>query len=253
MEKLRTEHLNQEERESLRAICFDYQDVFFLQGDRLSSTTAAKYTIRLEPGTVPLNTRPYRLPESQKHEIESQVTKLLEEGVIEESNSPWNSPILVVPKKVGVDCKQKWRLVVDFRRLNERTVGDAHPLPDITEILDQLGQSKYFTCLDIVVGYHQIELEEEAKPLSAFSTKQGHWHYRRLPFGLKTAPATFKKMMNTVLSGLNGTRCFVYLDNIVIYANSLADHNIKLREVLDRLRTHRLNYNLKNVNFFGRK
>jgi hypothetical protein len=97
MEQLRTEHLNQEERESLWAICFDYQDVFFLQGDRLSSTTAAKYTIRLEPGTVPINTRPYRLPESQKHEIESQVTKLLEEGIIEESNSPWNSPILVVP------------------------------------------------------------------------------------------------------------------------------------------------------------
>jgi len=112
-----------------------------------------------------------------------------------------------------------------------RTIGDAHPLPDITEILDQLGQSKYFTCLDMVVGYHQIELEPGEGSKTAFSTKQGHWEYLRLPFGIKTAPATFQKMMNSVLSGLMGTRCFVYLDDIVLYARSLAEHDVKLREV----------------------
>ena len=114
----------------------------------------------LTPGTgaVPINTRPYSLLENQKAEFDRQVTNLLKEGIIEESSSPWNSPILAVPKLVGVDGEQKWRLVVDFRRLNEKTIGDAHPLPDITEILDQLGQSKYFTCLDMAMGYHQIEL-----------------------------------------------------------------------------------------------
>jgi len=88
---------------------------------------------------------------------------------------------------------------VDFRKLNEKTV-DAHPLPHITEIMDQLGPSKYFTCLDMAMGYHQIELEPGEGPKTAFSTKQGHWEYLRLPFRLKTAPATFQKMMNTVLS-----------------------------------------------------
>ena len=166
--------------------------------------------------------------------------QLLEERIIVKSDSLWNSPILVVPKKVGPDGERKWRLVVDFRKLNEKTVGNAYPLPDITKILDQLGQIKYFTCLDMVMGYHQIELEPGEGPKTAFSTKQGHWEYRRLPFGLKTAPVTFQKMMNSVLSGLTGTRCFVYLDDIVIYARSLADHNTKLREVLDRLRTCRL-------------
>jgi hypothetical protein len=185
-----------------------------------------KHYIHLEPGTIPINTRPYRLPESQRKEIHRQVTKLLEEGIVVESNSPWNSPILMVPKRVGADVEKKWRLVVDFRRLSEKTIGDAHPLLDTTEILDQLGQSKYFTCLDMVMGYHQIELEEGEGPKTAFSTNQGHWEYRRLPFGLKTAPATFQKLMNSVLSGLTGTRCFVYLDDIVIYAKSLADDNI---------------------------
>ena len=160
--------------------------------------------------------------------------QLVEDGIINKSDSPWNSPLLIVPKRAGPDGKPKWRMVVDFRKLNEKTIGDAHPLPDITEILDQLGQSKYFTCLDMVMGYHQIELEPRDGPKTAFSTKQGHWDYLRLPFGLKTAPATFQRMMKSVLSGLTGTR-FLYLDDIIIYARSLAEHDVKLREVLDRL------------------
>jgi hypothetical protein len=76
--------------------------------------------------------------------------------------------------------------------LNEKTIGKTYTLPEITEILDQLGQSKYFSCLGMVMGYHQIELAPGAVPKTAFSTKQGHWEYRRLPFGLKTAPATLK-------------------------------------------------------------
>jgi len=102
----------------------------------------------------------------------------------------------------------------------------------------------------MVMGYHQIELEEVEGPKTTFSTKQGHWEYRRLPFGLKTAPATFKKLMNSILSGLTGTRCFVYLYGIVIYAKSLGDHNVKLREVLDRLRRHRLKLQPDKCEFF---
>jgi hypothetical protein len=103
---------------------------------------------------------------------------------------------------VGSDAKRKWLLVVDFRKLNEKTVGDAYSLHDITEILDHLGQSKYFSCLDIVIGYNKIELAPGEGIKTAFSTKQGHWEYRRLLFRLKTATATFQKMMISVFSGL---------------------------------------------------
>jgi hypothetical protein len=95
-----------------------------------------KHNKHLETGTIPINTHSYRLPESQRKEIDRQVTKLLEEGITVESNSLWNSPILVVPKWVDADGEKKWRLVVDFQRLNEKTIGDAHPLPHITEVLD---------------------------------------------------------------------------------------------------------------------
>lgn len=240
LEQLRLDHLNDEEKRLLIGTCQDYQDVFYLSGDILSSTQATRHSIRVEPGTEQINTRPYRLPETQKVEVEKQVEKLLKEGVIEESNSPWNSPILVVAKKADASGQQKFRLVVDYRKLNEKTVGDAYPLPDITEILDQLGQAKYFSCLDLAMGYHQIEMDPSDIDKTAFSTKQGHWAYRKMPFGLRTAPATFMRLMNTVLSGLTGTRCFVFLDDIILYANSLAEHDAKLRTVFGRLRKYSL-------------
>jgi len=128
-----------------------------------------------------MNTRPYRLPETQKMEVDNQVKKLLQEGIIKESNSPWNSPIFLVPKKLDPSGQQKFRLVVDCRKLNEKTVGNAYPLPDITETLDQLGQTKYFSCLDLAIGYHQIDMNPSDFDKSTFSTKEGHWAYKKCP------------------------------------------------------------------------
>jgi hypothetical protein len=254
------EHLNTEERKLLVQTCLDYQDIFYLPGDKLSSTDAARHTLNVEPGTEPKNTRPYRLPETQMSEVSKQVTKLLRDGIIEESISPWNSPILVIPKKLDASGQPKFRLVVDYRKLNEKTIGNAYTLPDITEILDQLGQAKYFSCLDLAMGYHQIDMDPRDIDKTAFSTKEGHWAYNRMPFGLKTAPATFQKMMNNVLSDLTGTRCFVFLDDIVIYANSLVDHDRKLRDVFKRLRKYNLKlqpdkceFLRKEVTFLGHK
>ena len=119
-----------------------------------------------------------------------------------------------MPKKADASGTRKFRLVVDYRKLNAKTIGNAYPLPDITEILDQLGQVKYFSCLDLAMGYHQIDMNPEDIDKTAFSTKEDHWAYRRMPFGLKTAPATFQRVMNTALSGLTGTRCFIFLDDI---------------------------------------
>ena len=149
--------------------------------------------------------------------------------------------------------EKRRRLVIDYRKLNEKTVGDAYPLPDVTEILDQLGQSKYFSCIDMVMGYHQIEMTEEDRAKTAFSTKEGHWEYKRLPFGLKTAPATFQRMMNVVLSGLTGSRCFVFLDDIVVYAKSLAEHDSKIRQVFDRIRGSNLKLKPEKCEFLRRE
>ena len=233
--------------------CAVYQDIFHLPGEMLTNTTAARHEIRMEQGVGPVNVKPYRLPEAQKQEIRRQVEELRRGGIITESNSPWNSPLLVVPKKTGATGEKGWRLVINYRKVNEKTVGDACPLPDVTEILDQLGQSKYFSCIDMVMGYHQIEVAEQDRAITAFSTKEGHWEYKRLPFGLKTAPATFQRMMNTVPSGLTGSKCFVFLDDIVVYARSLAEHNTKLREVSDRIRMNCLKLKLEKCEFLRKE
>lgn len=210
----------------------------------------------VELGREPINTRPYRLPETQKMEVDKQVKKLLQEGIIEEINSPWISRILVVPKKKDASGQQNFRLVVDYRKLNEKTLGNAYPLPDIIEILDQLGQAKNLSCLDLAMGYHQIDRHPSDTDKTAFSTNEGHWAYKRMLFGLKTAPATFQstRTMNNVLSGLRGTLCFfVFLDDIGIYANSLVIHNRKLRDVFRRLRKYNLKLQTDKISEHGVK
>lgn len=127
-------------------------------------------------------------------------------------------------KKSDASGSPKFRVVVDFRKINKITTGDAFPLPNITDILDQLGNSHYFTTLDLAHGFHQVKMDETDKIKTAFSTPTGHYVYNRMPFGLKGAPATFQRLMNAVVSGLSGIKCFIYLDDVVIYANNLKEH-----------------------------
>ena len=172
LKRLRLDHLKEEERNQIEENCSTYQDIFHLPGEVLSSTTAVKNEIKLEPRTEPVHSRTYRLPESQRQEVNRQVEEIRESGIITESYSPWNSPLLVVPKKEDASGEKRWRLVIDYRKLNEKTVGDAYPLPDLTEIL---GQSRYFSCMDMAMGYHQIEMAGGNSAMTVFSTKEDYW------------------------------------------------------------------------------
>ena len=143
---------------------------------------------------------------------------MLADKVIRPSSSPWSAPIWVVPKKLDASGKPKWCIVTDFRKLNEITISDCYPLPNIEEILDQLGHPVYFTTLDLASGFHQIKMKKEDIPKTAFSTHNGHFEYLKMPFGLKNAPSTFQRIMNFTLQGLIGKICFVYLDDIIIFS-----------------------------------
>ncbi|KAF0747216.1 Retrovirus-related Pol polyprotein [Aphis craccivora] len=195
-ENLRCDHMNNEEKESIEALCSEYSDIFFLEGDTLSCTETIQHEIKMAGTNQPIFQRPYRLPYSQKKEIDKQIEQLEQDGIISPSDSPWNAPLLIVPKKTDASGIQKYRVVVDFRKLNEITVGDAFPMPDISTTLDQLGKARYFSCLDMASGYHQISLKPEEKHKTAFSTEKGHFEFNRMCFGLKSAPATFQRLMN---------------------------------------------------------
>ena len=126
-------------------------------------------------------------------------------------------------------------MVIDFRALNAKTAEDAYPLPNITEILDNLGKAKYFSVFDLANGFYQILMNPADGPKTAFSTDRGHYEYLKLPFCLKGALDTFHRLMDRVLTGLQGTELFVYPDDIVIFAASIEEYTDRVRRIFTRL------------------
>lgn len=245
--------LNPEEKSSILKICSEFHDLYHLEGDKLTHTDVIQHKIPLKTDTNPINIRPYRLPESQKIIIEGHVNEMLQNDIIQHSSSPWNSPLLVVPKKPDQHGNKQWRVVVDYRKLNNVTIGDAFPLPNITEILEQTGYSRYFSTLDLASGYHQITMDPVDCEKTAFSTPNGHYEFKKMPFGLKGAPATFVRAMTKILTGLQNTKCLVYLDDIIIFGRNLQDHNNKLTEVFKCLRKHNLKIQPNKCHFLHRE
>ncbi|KAL4083100.1 hypothetical protein QTP88_028430 [Uroleucon formosanum] len=232
--------MDNEQRQSILEICEHYQDIFYLTGDTLTCTDTLTHKINIPENQEPIYKRPYRLPHAQVAEIDSQIKQMEKYDIIEPSFSPWNAPLLLVKKKLDASQIPKFRIVVDFRALNKVTINEYHPLPNITEILDQLGQCNLFSIIDLASGFYQIKLDEKSKELTAFSTNQGHWHFKKMAMGLKTSPCSFQRLMNNVMAGIVGIKCLVYLDDIIIYGKGLLDHNEKLRDVFERLRNHNL-------------
>ncbi|CAB0020960.1 unnamed protein product, partial [Nesidiocoris tenuis] len=161
---------------------------------------------------------------------------MLAQGIIRPSSSPWNSPLWIVPKKLDHSNIQKYRIVIDYRSLNQKTISDKYPLPNITELLDQLGRSMYFSCLDLKSGFHQIPMHPDSIEKTAFSTGNGHYEMLRMPMGTKNSPATFQRLMDNVLRGLQGEICSVFLDDIIVFSKSLDEHILRLKKIFDRLR-----------------
>ena len=232
---LRLDHLNKEEGQHVDDIIQAHNDLFRLPGDKLEHTNIISHKIATTD-EIPIHTKQYRFPPIHKDEINKQIKELLDNDVIKPSESPYNFPLWIVPKKPDSKGNKRWRMVIDYRALNEKTVGDAYPLPNITEILDQLGSAKYFSVFDLASGFHQIPMHKSHAQKTAFSTPHGHYEFQRMPFGLKNAPATFQRLMDQVLSGLQGTELFVYLDDIVLYASSLQEHRVKFDKLAKRLR-----------------
>ncbi|CAK1595436.1 unnamed protein product [Parnassius mnemosyne] len=161
---------------------------------------------------------------------------MLEQGIIRPSESAWSSPIWIVPKKVDASGKTKWRLVVDFRKLNEKTISDKYPIPNISDVLDKLGNCQYFTTLDLASGFYQVEMNPSDIPKTAFNVEHGHFEFLRMPMGLKNSPSTFQRVMDNVLRDLQNTVCLVYLDDIIVFSTSLQEHMVNLEKVFQKLR-----------------
>jgi hypothetical protein len=252
LSKIRTSHMNDEEQNAILNLVKEYADIFHKDGEKLTFTNQIKHIIRTND-EIPVYSRNYRYPEVYKTEVNRQIQEMLDQKIIQNSHSPWNSPIWMVPKKQDASGKQKYRLVIDFRGLNAKTIDDKFPLPNISDILDKLGRAQYFTTLDLASSFHQVEMEPNSVEKTAFSTETGHYEFLRMPFGLKNSPPTFQRIMNNILRGLQNEICLVYLDDIVVYSTSLDEHIQRLREVFERLRNANFKVQLDKTEFLRKE
>ena len=203
------------------------------------------HRIDLYPDSVP-PTRPiYPLSLFEMDELKRQLTEFTEKGFIRPSSSPYGAPVLFVKKKEG-----DMRMCVDYRALNKQTIKNTYPLPRIDELMDQLKDAKVFTKIDLRSGYHQIRMHNPDIPKTAFRTRYGLFEFLVMPFGLTNAPATFMRLINDVFRQEMDEFVIAYLDDILIYSKDLPDHLKHLRQVLLRLREHRLYAKLSKCDFY---
>ncbi len=231
-------HLTWSQKEELMELLGEFEDV--LQ-EKPGRTRVTEHCINTD--TRPIRQAPYRIPYAYREKVQMELKEMEESGIIEPSGSEWASPIVVVKKKDG-----SIRLCVDYRKLNAATPMDAYPMPQTDELLDKLGDSEYISTLDLARGYWQVPVAEEDRPKTAFTTPNGLYQFRVMPFGLNGAPVTFQRMMDCVLRGLESFSAD-YIDNIAIYSGSWKDHLGHIRQVLLRLRKSNLTAKPKKCQF----
>jgi hypothetical protein len=234
--------------EPLLNLCTKYSDIFALKTDKMSINNFYTQSLRVIDKD-PVYIKNYRNPHSTRDEINKQVDNLLNNDLIEPSMSNYNSPIILVPKKNN-NNEKKWRLCIDYRRLNKKLIADKFPLPRIDEILENLGKAKFFSVLDLYSGFHQIPLNEESRDLTAFSTENGSYRWKVLPFGLNIAPNSFSRMMHLAFSGLPVSQCFIYIDDIIVVGASEKHHLKNLENIFGTCRKFNLKLNPEKCTFF---
>ena len=242
-----TSGLSEAQRLEVHQLLCSYSDVFSAGPDDFGCTDLVKHHI--DTGQAgPIRQPPRRLPLTKRQEADKAVQEMQGRDVIDPSASPWSSPIVLVRRKDG-----STRFCVDYRKLNEVTHKDSYPLPRIDDTLEALWGAKYFSAVDLRSGYWQVQLDDSSKEKTAFSTGNGLWQFKVMPFGLCNAPATFERLMEQVLVSLPVSVALVYLDDILVPGCTFSQELANLGQVFERLRKAKLKLSPKKCVLFQRK
>ena len=237
-----------EDKEQLIKVLAEHHSIFSLEEGERGETSLAEFAINTGD-SAPKKQAARRIPYAARQEITSQLKRMQPEGVIESSESPWASPVVLVRKRDG-----SLHFCVDYRGLNAVTKADVYPLPRIDDLLDKLGKAKCFSTLDLTAGYWQIRVQPDSQEKTAFITHQGLYEFKVMPFGVMNAPAVFQKLMQKVLARLmTGPEDFVavYLDDVIVFSQSLQAHLEHLTKVFACLREANLKLNPKKCEFMS--
>ncbi|KAJ7991583.1 hypothetical protein DPEC_G00285370 [Dallia pectoralis] len=218
--------------------------IFALDELSFGHTTAVKHTIRLQDET-PFKERSRPIHPSDREAVRQHLRELLDASVIRESESPFASPVVVVKKKNG-----KIRLCIDYRKLNSRTIKDAYALPNIEETFSALSGARWFSVMDLKSGYYQVEMVEEDKHKTAFTCPLGFYEFNRMPQGVTNAPSTFQRLMEKCVGDLHLSEVLVFLDDVIVFSQTLEEHEARLLKVLHRLKSYGLKLSPEKCQFF---
>ena len=236
------------EIQKVRQFITEWRSIFSKDSSDLGKTAIIKHRIDLHD-EIPIKEKARRIPPTMVEELQQHIQQLKDMGVIEESVSPWSSPIVLVRKKSG-----ELRMCVDYRKLNAKTIKDSYRIPTIEELIDTLGGATWFATLDLSSGYHQVEIEECHRERTAFTAGPlGFYQYRRMPFGLTNAPSLFQRMMERVLSGSHLNTCLVYLDDIICFGKTISELHNNLNDVFMKIQQAGLKLKAEKCHLFHRK
>ena len=232
------------EQNQARELLLKWEHLFAHSDLDLGKTALTKHKVQLTDQT-PFKEHYKHIPPHKYDNMRAHIQEMLDIGAVYKSHSPWASAVVLVQKKDG-----GLRFCIDLRKLNNWTVKDANSLPWIDETLDSLQGSQLFSSLDLKPGYWQVEMDEESKPLTAFTVGLlGFYECKRMPFGLTNAPATFQRLMETCRGDLN-LHCCMYLDDIVIFSKNPASHLERLKAVSWKLEEAGLKLKPSNCELF---
>ena len=231
-------HLPSVQRKELAEVITQYREVF---PDVPSKTNLIEHDVD-SGDSAPIKQHPYRVSPMKKELLDKEVQYMLENDIIEESQSNWSSPCILVPKHDG-----GFRFCTDFRKVNDKTKSDSFPIPRIADCIDQIGNAKFVSTFDMLKGYWQVPLTQRAREISAFVTTSGLYQYKVMPFGMKNAPATFQRMVNKLVRDIDG--CEIYIDDVVIFSDNWSDHIRQIKCFFQIMREAKLTINLMKSEF----
>ncbi|KAL2923040.1 Transposon Ty3-I Gag-Pol polyprotein [Bienertia sinuspersici] len=235
-------------REEISGALKEFEDVVPPElPKKLPPRREVDHEIELELGARPPAMSPYRMAPPELEELRKQLKELLDAGFIRPSKAPYGAPVLFQRKHDG-----SLRMCIDYRALNKITVKNKYPIPLVADLFDRLGKARYFSKLDLRLGYWQVRIAEGDEPKTACVTRYGSYEFLVMPFSLTNAPATFCTLMNKIFRSFLDDFVVVYVDDIVVYSNNLQDHMEHLRKVFQASRENEL-YVKKEKCSFGQE
>ncbi|GFV75356.1 retrovirus-related Pol polyprotein from transposon 17.6 [Trichonephila clavipes] len=231
-------HLSLPQREEINSLLEKYEECFQLGRE---PTPFIEHRINTR-NHLPVAVPPYRMNPSKKEILKQEIDRLLSEGIIEECESPYASPVVLIPKPNGT-----FRLCIDYRKLNEITVTDTYPLPRMDDLLHQAKLTPFMSTLDLRAGYHQVKVHVEDQDKTAFVCPFGTYRFLRMPYGLRNAPATFQRLTNRFCNGLEDILALLYLDDTIVLSETFEKHMFDLKTIFERLLHFKLKANRENA------